>query len=154
MRCRAHLLNEQEDTTGGTTTSDSLPASTVVLSALAPKDRAFDEAMPLPPVERHFRRALAEQKSSMSSCFARRKGWRCSTNDSLPPGGAAAPKRTNVMHRQAEGVKQGCKRAVHPVAYTASGGLSHLQFPWRSHLNSNLKGSQSFCCFIFFKPTA
>lgn len=60
MRHRVHLRNEQEDTTGGTTTSDSLPTSMVVLSALAPKDRVFDGAMPLPPVEWHFRRAFAE----------------------------------------------------------------------------------------------
>jgi len=60
VRHRVHLRNEQEDTTGGTTTSDSLPTSMVVLSALAPKDRVFDGAMPLPPVEWHFRRALAE----------------------------------------------------------------------------------------------
>ena len=94
MRHRVHLRNEQEDTTGGTTTSDSLPTSMVVLSALAPKDRVFDGAMPLPPVEWHFRRAFAEQKGSMSSYFARREGWRCSTGDSLPLGGAAAPEHT------------------------------------------------------------
>ena len=61
---RADRRNEQEDSTGGTTTSDSLPTSMVVLSALAQKDRVFDGAMPLPPVERHFRRALAKQKSA------------------------------------------------------------------------------------------
>ena len=60
MRYRVHLRNEQEDTTGGTTTSDSLPTSMVVLSALAPKDRAFDGVMSLPSVERHFRRAISK----------------------------------------------------------------------------------------------
>ena len=94
MRYRVHLRNEQEDTTGGTTTSDSLPTSMVVLSALAPKDRVFDGAMPLPPVEGHFRPALAEQKGSMSSHFARREGWRCSTSVSVGLGGAVAPKHT------------------------------------------------------------
>ena len=74
MRHRVHLRNEQEDTTGGTTTSDSLPTSMVVLSALAPKDRVFDGAMPLPPVEWHFRRAFAEQKSQCHPILRDAKG--------------------------------------------------------------------------------
>ena len=48
MRCRAHLLNEQEDTTGGTTTSDSLPTSMVVLSALAPRTGCLMGQCPCP----------------------------------------------------------------------------------------------------------
>ena len=105
MRHRVHLRNEQEDTTGGTTTSDSLPTSMVVLSALAPKDRVFDGAMPLPPVEWHFRRAFAEQKSSMSSHFARREGWRCSTSISIPLGDAVAPEHTKRNVSSSRGIE-------------------------------------------------
>ena len=120
MRYRVHLRNEQEDTTGGTTTSDSLPTSMVVLSAFAPKDRVFDGAMPLPPVEWHFRRAFAEQKSSMSSYFARREGWRCSTSNSLPLGGAVAPKHTKRNISPSRGSEIGLQtyrssRRVHSV---------------------------------------
>ena len=117
---RADLRNEQEDTTGGTTTSDSLPTSMVVLSALAPKDRVFDGAMPLPPVEGHFRRALAEQKSSMSSYFARREGWRCSTSISLALGDAVAPEHTkrNISSSRASEIRlqtHRSSRRVHGV---------------------------------------
>ena len=74
MRCRAHHHNVQEDTTGGTTTSDSPPTSMVVLSALAPKDRAFDGVMSLPSVERHFRRAIGELASSSGPVLRDAKG--------------------------------------------------------------------------------
>jgi hypothetical protein len=93
VRCRAHHHNVQEDTTGGTITSDSPPTSMVVLSALAPKDRVFDGVMSLPSVKRHFRRAVGEVASSKWPFFATREGWRCSTGSSVPLGCDVAPKR-------------------------------------------------------------
>ena len=57
---------------GGTTTSDSLPTSMVVLSALAPKDRVFDGAMPLPPVEWQACSCRAEKRNVVLFCKTRR----------------------------------------------------------------------------------
>ena len=78
---------------------------------MAPKDRVFDGVMSLPPVERHFRRALGELANSTWSCFARRKGWRRSTGSSVGPGGAAAPERA--------------KRAAAPSRLTEIGLQTH-----------------------------
>ena len=122
VRYRAHHRNEQEDTTGGTTTPDSLPSTTsmVVLSALAPKDRAFDGALPLPPVEHDLRRALAKQKGSKRSCFGRRERWRCSTRSSVPLGDAVAPEHTKRNVSPSRGTEIGLQtyrssRRVHSV---------------------------------------
>ena len=151
MRHRAHLHNEQEDacTTGGTTTSDSLPTSMVVLSALAPKDRVFDGAMSLPSVEHHFGRALGELASSKRSCFARRKGWRHSTGSSVPLGGAVAPERTKRAAAPSRGTELGLQTYRSSVACTASGGLSLPQFQWCPKVDLACKTANHFV-FSFF----
>ena len=145
MRCRAHHRNEQEDTTGGTATSDSLPASMVVLSALAPKDRAFEGVMPLPPVEHDLRRALAKPNSSKRSCFGRRERRRCSTRISVPPGDAVAPEHTKRAMSPSRGTELGqqtccSSRRVHSVRGVESPTIS-------------MAIANRFVFFVFFKPT-
>ena len=80
----------------------------------------FDGAMPMPPVEVCFRRALANLKSSKRSYFARRKGWRRSTRNSLPLGDAVAPEHTKRNASPSRGSELGLQtyrssRGVHSV---------------------------------------
>ena len=141
----------QEDTTGGTTTSDSLPTSMVVLSALAPKGRVFDGVMSLPSVERHLGRALGEPASSKRSCFARRERWRCSTRNSLPLGGAVAPEHTKRATSPSRGSEIGqqtyrSSRGAHSVRGFESPTISRC-----CESGIHLQGGEPFCFLYFFQ---
>ena len=91
--------------------------------------------MPLPPVEHDLRRALAKQKSSKRSHFARREGWRCSTGSSVPLGDAAAPERTKRDTSPSRGTEIGLQtyrssRRVHSVWGFESPTISMVFRKW------------------------